>query len=141
MSRTIVADTSIVVSALIGKRGPSREIIRKCLLGEYRPLISNPLFQEIEDVISRERIKNLCPLSDKDIRELVNALYATCRWVPVYFLWRPNLIDEDDNFLIELAIAGNAEIIVTNNTKDLEGSELLFEGLKVLKPEQLLREE
>ena len=77
----------------------------------------------------------------KDIRELVNAFYSTCRWVPVYFLWRPNLSDEGDNFLIEVAIAGNAEAIVTNNTKDLEGSELLFEGLKILKPEQLLREE
>ena len=62
----------------------------------------------------------------KEIRELVNAFYSVCRWVPVYFLWRPNLSDEGDNFLIELAIAGNAEAIVTNNIKDLEGSELFF---------------
>ena len=141
MRKTIVVDTSIVTSALIGKRGPSREVLRKCLVEEYKPLISNALFQEIEDVISRERIIKACPLPKKDIRDLANAFYATCRWVPVYFLWRPNLSDEGDNFLIELAIAGNAEAIVTNNTKDLEGSELLFEGLKILKPEQLLREE
>ena len=133
--------TSIIASALIGKRGPSREVLRKCLLDEYEPLISNALFIQIEDVISRERIIKACPLPKKDIRELVNAFYSTCRWVPVYFLWRPNLSDEGDNFLIEVAIAGNAEAIVTNNTKDLEGSELLFEGLKILKPEQLLREE
>ena len=136
-----MVDTSIIASALIGKRGPSRKVLRKCLLEEYKPLISNALFQEIEDVISRERIIKACPLPKKDIRELVNAFYSTCRWVPVYFLWRPNLSDEGDNFLIEVAIAGNAEAIVTNNTKDLEGSELLFEGLKILKPEQLLREE
>ena len=141
MSKTIVVDTSIVTSALIGKRGPSREVLRKCLLEEYKPLISNALFQEIEDVISRERIIKACPLPKTDISDLAKAFYATCRWVPVYFLWRPNLSDEGDNFLIELAIAGNAEAIVTNNTKDLEGSELLFEGLKILKPEQLLREE
>jgi len=136
-----VVDTSIVVSALIGKRGPSREVVRKCLLEEYRPVISNALFQEIEDVITRERIIKACPLPKKDIRDLVNAFYASCRWVSVFFLWRPNLSDEGDNFLIELAIAGNAEAIVTNNTKDLEGSELVFDGLKILKPEQLLREE
>jgi putative PIN family toxin of toxin-antitoxin system len=141
MSKTIVVDTSIIASALIGKRGPSREVLRKCMLQEYKPLISTTLFEEIEDVISRERIIKACPLPKNDIRELVNAFYDTCRWVPVYFLWRPNLSDEGDNFLIELAIAGNAETIVTNNTKDLEGSELLFEGLKILKPEQLLREE
>jgi putative PIN family toxin of toxin-antitoxin system len=141
MSKTIVVDTSIIASALIGKRGPSREVLRKCLLEEYNPLISNALFQEIEDVITRERIIKACPLPKKEIRELVNAFYSSCRWVPVYFLWRPNLSDEGDNFLIEVAIAGNAEAIVTNNTKDLEGSELLFEKLKILRPEQLLREE
>jgi predicted nucleic acid-binding protein len=43
--------------------------------------------------------------------------------------------------LIEVAIAGNAEAIVTNNTKDLEGGELPYEGLRMLKPEHLLREE
>lgn len=140
MTKSIVVDTSVVVSALIGKMGPSREVLRKCFEGDYQPLISNALFQEIEDVILSDRIKKACPLPDRAIRELVNAFYASSRWVPIYFLWRPNLSDEGDNFLIELAIAGNATVIVTNNTNDLAGSELLFDGLRILKPEQLLRE-
>jgi predicted nucleic acid-binding protein len=57
-----------------------------------------------------------------------------------YYLWRPNLKDEGDNFLIELAIAGNAAIIVTNNVKDLHSAELVFDNLRVCKPEQILRE-
>ena len=122
-----MVDTSIIVSALIGKRGASREVLRKCMREEYKPLTSNALFNEIEDVISRERIVKACPLpKKKEIRELVNAFYIVCRWVPIFFLWRPNLSDEGDNFLIELAIAGNADAIVTNNIKDLEGSELFF---------------
>ena len=140
MSPLIVLDTSIVVSALIGKRGASREVLRMCLVEELRPVMSNTLFQEIEDVISRDRILKLCPLSTNEIRELVNAFYSSCKWVPIYFLWRPNLQDEGDNFLIELAIAGGADFIVTNNIKDLEGAELLFDELKIVKPEQLLRE-
>lgn len=140
MDSKIVVDTSIVVSALIGKRGASREVLRQCIEGNYTPLISNPLFLEIEDVISRERILNICPLPSRDIRQLVNAYYTNCKWVPIYYLWRPNLKDENDNFLIELALAGGANTIVTNNIRDLEGSELLFDELKILKPEQLLRE-
>jgi putative PIN family toxin of toxin-antitoxin system len=140
MNPTIVLDTSIVVSALIGKRGASREVLRRCLTAELRPVMSNTLFQEIEDVVSRDRILKLCPLSTKEIRELVNAFYSSCKWVPIYFLWRPNLRDEGDNFLIELAIAAHADFIVTNNIRDLEGAELLFEDLKIVKPEQLLRE-
>jgi putative PIN family toxin of toxin-antitoxin system len=139
MSEAIVVDTSVIVSALIGKRGTSREVLRRCLSGDYNPLISNALFQEYEDVTSRDRIRNITPLNDKEIRELLSAFYSTCRWVPVYFLWRPNLKDANDNFLIELAVAGNSNVIVTNNIKDLTGAELSFDDLRILKPEQLLR--
>ena len=57
----------------------------------------------------------------------------------IYFLWRPNLPDESDNFLIELAIAGNAYCVVTNNIRDIKGAELVFPNLHVLTPEQFLR--
>ncbi|MCV6626455.1 MAG: PIN domain-containing protein, partial [Cellvibrionaceae bacterium] len=77
-------------------------------------------------------------LNTDEIRSLLNAFYSTCEWVPVYYLWRPNLRDEDDNFLIELAIAGNSNCIVTNNIKDMKNSELIFPELKIVSPEQLL---
>jgi len=50
MAKIVVIDTSVVISALIGARGPDREVLRKCLNREYAPLISNALFQELEDV-------------------------------------------------------------------------------------------
>ena len=141
MSDLIVVDTSVLVSALIGEKGPSREILRRCLKGKYNPLISNTLFSEYEDVTGRKEILNLCPLNALEIREFLNSLYSVCQWVPVYFLWRPNLKDEGDNFLIELALAGNAGIIVTNNVNDLCGAELKFPELRILTPEQILRGE
>jgi len=141
MSEKMVIDTSVFISALIGKRGASREVIRRCLTGKYLPLISNPLFQEYEDVSSRKRIKETCPLGTREIRDLLNAYYSVCRWVPIYYLWRPNLKDEGDNFLIELALAGNSQIIVTNNVKDLEAAELKFDGLRIMSPQQVLRGE
>lgn len=139
MAKTIVIDTSVIISALIGLNGPSREVLRKALLSEYKPLISNALFQEYEDVTNREQIRSLCPLTSNEIVELLNAFYSVCSWVPIYFLWRPNIADEADNFLIELALAGNATHIVTNNIKDLKNAELKFPGLKILTPETLLR--
>ena len=141
MSEKVVVDTSVIISALIGKRGASREVIRRCLTGEYLPLISNPLFQEYEDVSSRKRIQETCPLSTREIRDLLNAYYSVCHWVPIYYLWRPNLKDEGDNFLIELALAGNSRTIVTNNIKDLEAAELKFDGLRIMSPPQILRGE
>jgi len=139
MTKDIVVDTSVIVSAFIGKKGASREVLRRCLLEEYTPLISNALFQECEAVISRQKILRLIPLSKKEIRDLLDAYYSQCRWVPIYYLWRPNLRDQDDNFLVELALAGNASAIVTNNVRDLQGAELTFDHLEIVKPEQLLR--
>ena len=139
MKNTIVVDTSIVISALIGEKGPSREILRLCLRGELKPLISNTLFLEYEDVSKRERILKLCPLSQNEIRELLNAFYSVCKWTPIYYLWRPNLKDEADNFLIELALAGNALKIITNNIRNLENAELNFPNLEILTPETYLR--
>ena len=114
-------------------------MLRRCLKGEYEPLISTALFHECEDVVNRKRIKDICPLSGREVRELMNAYYSTCKWLQIYYLWRPNLKDENDNFLVELAVVGNCELIVTNNVKDFEGTELNFSDLKIVKPEQLLR--
>lgn len=139
MEGKIVVDTSVFVSALIGSQGPSREIIRRCLQNVYKPLISNALFHEYEDVCQRSEIQNKCSLTQDEIAELLNAYYSICHWVPIYFLWRPNSIDENDNFLIELALAGNGTHIVTNNIRDLQNIELKFPDLEIVKPEELMR--
>ncbi len=135
----IVIDTSVLVSALIGKAGPAREVLRQCLIGNYIPVISTTLFLEYEDVSKRSRILQLCPLTSDDISKLLNTFYSVCEWIQVRYLWRPDLRDENDNFLIELAVAGGANCIVTNNTRDLMYAELTFENLHILTPEQLLK--
>jgi len=139
MDKPIVVDTSVLISALIGSRGPSREVMRRCLRGIYSPLISNALLLECEDVSGRKDIVDKCPLSSSEIRELLNAYYSVCHWTPIYCLWRPNIPDEGDNFLIELALAGNAAHIVTNNISDLKNGELIFPELKIVSPEHMLR--
>ena len=141
MSKTIVVDTCVIISALIGSTGASREVLRKCLTGEYKPLINNTLFSEYEDVSKRQVILDKCPLTSKEINELLYSFYAVSQWTSVYYLWRPNLIDEGDNFLIELALAGNATHIITNNIKDLRNAELSFPHLRILQPAQLLKGE
>jgi len=141
MSKTIVVDTCVIISALIGSTGAGREILRQCLKGEYTPLMNNALFSEYEDVSKRQTILDKCPLKSKEINDLLHSFYAVSEWISVYYLWRPNLIDEGDNFLIELALAGNATHIITNNLKDLNNAELSFPHLRILQPAQLLKGE
>ena len=139
MPLQIVVDTSVFVSALIGSKGPSRELIRRSLQREYQPLMGDALFTEYESVITRESILKQCLLEIEEITALLEAFISVTQWTSIYYKWRPNLKDEGDNHLIELAVAGNAEFIVTNNLKDFRNTELLFPQLKIVKPDDLLR--
>ncbi|NJN20056.1 MAG: putative toxin-antitoxin system toxin component, PIN family [Leptolyngbya sp. RL_3_1] len=139
MSEKIVIDTSVFISALIGPSGPSRELLRLTLQGRFLPLFTTTLFCEYESVCQRQVILERCSLAQDEIKELTEALLSVSQWVTVYYTWRPNLTDEADNHLIELAVAGNAEIIVTNNIKDFKNAELLFPNLSIAKPENVIR--
>ena len=139
MKSRIVIDTSVFISALLGSTGASRKLIRLCLQGEYQPLMGNSLFLEYESVILREEIITKCTLTKQEIFTLLDAFMGVCQWIDIYYLWRPNLRDEADNHLIELAIAGNSQIIATKNIKDFLNSDLIFPNLSILKPEQIIR--
>jgi predicted nucleic acid-binding protein len=60
--------------------------------------------------------------------------------VRVYYGWRPNLPDEGDNHLIELAVAAAAEFVVTRNLRDVARGELKFPNLTICDPLTFLRE-
>ncbi len=47
--------------------------------------------------------------------------------------------DEGDNHLIELGVAGMAETIVADNTRDLRGGELKFPRLRIETPTEFLK--
>jgi hypothetical protein len=56
----------------------------------------------------------------------------------IHCLWHPNSPDEPDNHLIELAVAGDADLIVTRHVHELRGAELRFASLQVLSPPDFL---
>lgn len=138
--RLIVLDTNVLVAALLGGGGASREVLRRCIEGDYRPLLGAALFAEYESVMAREALFRSCVLGARERATVFDALLGACRWTQVYYLWRPNLPDEADNHLIELAVAGGAEAVVTKNVKDFSRGELRFARLAILTPGQLIEE-
>jgi hypothetical protein len=69
--------------------------------------------------------------------EVFDGILNRCRWVEVFYAWRPNFPDVADNHLIELAVAAQADAIVMQNLRDASRGELKFPSLRVLAPEQL----
>lgn len=138
MKPRVVIDTSVLVGALLGaNEGANREVLRFCLRKTALPIVGLALFHEYEDVLSREMLDN-SPLSRIEREELFAAFLSVCEWVRVFFLWRPNLTDEGDNHLIELAVAGGAHFIITQNASDLRSGELRFPAIRVVSPAEFL---
>jgi uncharacterized protein len=136
----VVVDTNVFVGACLGK-GPAGLVIEGCLQRRFVPLIGAALLAEYEDVLGRSALFQGCRLSAREREELLDIFVASCRWTRIYYGWRPNLRDEGDNHLVELAVAGGAQFIVTHNIRHLKTMELKFEGLAIATPAQLLAKE
>ena len=135
----LVVDTNVFVGACLGV-GAAARVVADCLHGAHTPLMGAALFAEYEDVLARPALFKNCRLDASEREELLDIFIARCRWTRIYYLWRPNLPDEGDNHLVELAVAGNADCIVTRNLRDLARGELRFAAVRVQSPEQLLKE-
>ena len=135
----IVLDTNVLVGACLGQ-GASAGVVAACLQGRCTPLLAAALLAEYEDVLGRAKLFNKSRLDAQEREELLDIFVAHCRWTRIYFGWRPNLRDESDNHLVELAVAGGAECIVSYNRRDFLAAELSFPDLRILTPAQLLRD-
>lgn len=134
----VVLDTNVLVAALLRGGVSARRVLRGCLREAYRPVLGPALLAEYEDVLARSELFADSVLTAKERGELFDGFLHRCRWVEVFYAWRPNLPDEADNHLIELAVAAQADAIVTRNVRDVARGELKFPSLKVLTPEQCL---
>lgn len=132
----LVIDTNVFVTAMRAEGGASREVLRRALQGRYAPLFGNALWLEYEDVLGRPIWTQAT--TDDEHRVVLAALANKGKWVSIYYGWRPNLPDEGDNHLVELAVAGGAAAIVTHNVADLRGGELAWPGVRILTPSECL---
>lgn len=134
----LVIDTNVFVAGLRSAGGASRAVLRHALERKYQPLFGNALWQEYADLLGRDVWGGTTTPQER--QQVLAALAACGRWVTIYYGWRPNLPDDADNHLVELALAGGAAGIVTHNARDIAGGELIFDQLRVLTPKQCLEE-
>jgi len=135
----IVVDTNVFIGACLGN-GASCEVVERCIQGQFTPVVGTALYLEYEAVMQRKAIFRKSRLDEVERGDLLDIFLSSCRWTPIYFGWRPNLPDEGDNHLIELAVAGSAQVIVTRNLNDLTGGDLSFPGISCQTPEIFLQE-
>jgi predicted nucleic acid-binding protein len=99
-------------------------------------MISTPVFFEYEEVLRRPG--QFPHLSGQDIEDFLDFMASACDHVRINFLWRPQLRDADDDLILELAVSGRAEAIVTFNQRDFAGSDQF--GIRIISPAELIKE-
>jgi len=133
-----VIDTCVVVSALRSRRGASNALLRRVFQRHLPVVMHFKLLAEYRDVLLRPEIRLATGLNEVQIERFLAALVGVAEEVPVQYLWRPNLPDEDDNFVVEIAVAASPCTIVTHNVRDFRHGERQFAGVHVIRPIDLL---
>jgi len=139
MPNLIVLDTNVLVSAMMGT-GASHRALAACLKGYAVPVVGSTLLAEYESLLHRPELESRYWLSSEEREALLDDFLSICRWQMVYFTWRPNLPDEGDNHVLELALAASAQVIVTQNVRDFQRGQLHFQQVRILSPEDWLKE-
>ena len=132
----IVLDTNVLVAGLCRyEHSPSYRVLKSVQEGKTPLALNQKLFLEYESVLSRKEIQKFTGVTEQDIPMILDALLAVARESESYYMWRPNLRDEADNFILELAVSTSA-ILVTKNLRDFKSGELQFPELTVMTPEK-----
>ena len=134
-----VLDTAVIVAVPRSDAGASRQLVLAALQRRFELLLSVPLALEYEAVLKRPAQLSASGGTIQDIDTLLAALIAVSR--PVYrsLFWRPLLRDADDDMVLEAALSGHADLLVTFNLRDFEpaASDL---GVIVVAPRNALKQ-
>lgn len=134
----IVLDTSVVVAGLRTRRGAGNAVLRLVAQRRVLALATPPLFLEYEDVLKRPEHQLVHGLAPETIDEFLAELAALIVPVEVHFQWRPQSRDPNDEMVLEAAINGRADALVTYNLKDFAEAGERFR-ISVLRPADLLK--
>lgn len=127
----IVIDTNVLLSALYSNKGASYKLLSIIDSKKFIVNISTTLIYEYEEIL-----KSKSNLDTRLIDSILNYICSIGRKNKIFYLWRPKLKDPDDDFLLELAVQSNSDI-VTLNKKDF-GAASEF-NIKVMTPKEFLQ--
>lgn len=131
----IVIDTNVLVAALRSRAGWSFDLLSQLDSGRYQHVLTVPLLMEYEDVLLRP---GMVAVPSSAVNDVLDYLCTTAQRQIVHFLWRPRLSDVKDDMVLEAAVNGQCQHIVTWNVRDLAAAAQF--GIGVVSPKNFLEQ-
>ena len=127
----------MLVAAFRSQAGASRQLLLAALAHRFGLLLSVPLILEYEAVLNRAEHLAASGLTSLQVERVLDDLIAVAKPVKLAFRWRPHLRDPNDDMVLETAVNGGADALVTFNQRDFAVAESHF-GCAVLSPGEAL---
>ena len=130
-------DTDVVVAAMRSPTGGSAELLRRIDGGRAAMLLTVALALEYEAICTLAEHRLAAGLSASEASVYVDGLIGMAEPVRSFFRWRPQLSDPGDELVLEAAVNGHADAIVTFNESHLREARKF--GIAVVRPAEALR--
>jgi putative PIN family toxin of toxin-antitoxin system len=137
--RRVVLDTNVLTAGLRSRKGASFALLQMVATKRLIPLVTTALFLEYEAVLRRPTQVEVHGFSQTALDRFLAEFAALSEPVEVHFVWRPQLPDIDDELVLEAAINGHADALLTHNVRDF-GEPAARLGVRVLTPGRALME-
>jgi putative PIN family toxin of toxin-antitoxin system len=134
----LVLDTDVIVAAMRSPTGASAALLLEVLNGRIVLMANVALVIEYEATCSREEHVVAAGLNRTQLGVFIDAVTALITPVETHFLWRPQLRDPGDEMVLEAAVNGGAQAIVTFNQRDFGVAPTRF-GVDVMLPRDALQ--
>ena len=126
----VVYDTNIVVSGLLSRRGIPALLLELVFNEQVSLILSEEIFDEYVEVLGRPKFN----LPRRQRSSVLRRLGSLAEWVePNQSISVAN--DPDDNMILECAVAGRANYLVTGNLRHFPKS---IRQTSIINPRQFL---
>ena len=132
----VLLDTNVLVAGLRSNKGAAFRLLSLAGKRDFEICLSVPVVLEYEEVVL-DQLEEL-HFTESDIRDLLDYFCSVGKHQEIYFLWRPYLRDTKDDFVLEAAVAGDCDAIITYNRRDFAGAEKF--GVQILTPGEFLKQ-
>ena len=131
----VILDTNVILAAMRSQTGASHRLLLTIGHPHWQSVVTPALMYEYEDVARRPG--NVPGLSRQAITDILDLIYRQSHRQLVWFSWRPLSPDPGDDLVLDAAIAGGCDFVVSFNKRHLRAAREF--GIAVLPPAELLK--
>lgn len=128
----VVLDSNVLLVA-IGKRSRYKPIWDAFIDGKYQLIISEEIIHEYEEILKEHSAPGAAELVLEIFVESPDIIFKR-----IYYSWNAIVHDPDDNKFFDVAVAANADYLVTNDSHFNEAKKITFPKVNIISADRFL---